>query len=61
MEQTTREQTVPNSGSNLASEVKQRHDFSGDSNILGVCGGLTVLMPGDYCSKPSENQLVDMT
>lgn len=39
MEQATREQTVSNRSSNLASEVKQRHDFSGDSNIFGVCGG----------------------
>lgn len=61
MEQATRVQTVLNSSSTLASEVKQRQDFLGDSNIFGVCGGLTVLVPGDYCSVPSENQLADMS
>lgn len=61
MEQATREQTVPNSSSNLASKVEQRHDFSGDSNTFGVCGGLTVLVPGDHYSIPSKNQLVGMT
>lgn len=48
-----------NQGTDCAKQQLQpgiwRHDFSGDSNVFEVCGGLTVLVPGDYCSIPSEN------
>lgn len=54
-----------NQGTDCAKQQLQpgirRHDSSGESSISGVCGGLTVLVPGDYCSTPSENPLVGMT